>query len=120
MTYLERQSTIDRRKVDVWHTFWELGQARAALRRMGEQLPEPPARSREAYADALYSLVDGQGEARAYRHLRVLDGGRDTTVEGAQHMGKQVEEGCASGDKPPITLAEWSGHPVKPPTEENR
>lgn len=70
MTYLQRRDH-QRQKIAVWHTLWELGQARAALRRMGEVLPEPAARSREAFADAIYNLTDRDERPS---NLRVLPG----------------------------------------------
>ncbi len=100
----------ERRKVLAWHTLRDLGEAREELCRMGEVLPVPPARSREAYADALYRLLSADSP-RARRHLRVLDGGAEGSVVG-RRLGEGAGSTAAVGDKPPaVSGVERPGHP---------
>lgn len=133
MTYLERDREQLRRKVATWHTLWELGQARAALRRMGEVLPVPPARSREAFADAIYNLADqdfragteevgrtmpgsaGAPDRDPFVRLKVLDGGLggNTVPVSGGGFGPEASSPAAVGREPPLVA---EGQPGEQPT----
>lgn len=128
------QHLRQRQKAAAFHTLWELGQARAALRRMGETLEEPPPRSREAFADAIYNLTgEGQGDAgprEAVRatalepashstrspHLSVLPGGLEDPVSESGFAAGGRSEGqvrqLRMGGKPPLLSSESvAAHP---------
>jgi hypothetical protein len=103
-----------RRKAAAWHTLWELGQARAALRRMGEVLPDPVPRSREAFADAIYALADNPD-------LTVLDGGVEDPLAGVAAAGRSdTGQALRHGGKPPLRSGESvAAHPQNFETEES-